>query len=467
MPEHAYARLAAEIAEGIADGTYRPGDRLPSVRALRRSTQLSAATVCRAFEEVERRGLIEARPRSGWYVRSRKPGLATPSHPRRSFVPKTIALHELTDSIVATTGSKGLIPFGGTSVAPSLLPTKLLARTTRAVLRNQPDVLVRYSDPVGVLPLRRAIAKRSGWRTSNVVVTNGCMEALQLSLLASTKPGDLVAIETPTFFGFLQLVRDLERRAIEIPVDPHKGLDLDSLEAAAARHPVRAVLVTPSFQNPLGVTMSPIDRARLVRIARANGFVAIESDVYGELEHNGEPQAPVAAFDDTGTVMTCSSVSKTLAPGLRIGWVHAQGELGERVRALKLSGSICAPPLNQLVVADVFGSGAYDRHLARLRPALANQIASATRAIERYFPQSTTLTRPHGGFVLWASLASDIDTAEHYAVALSHKVAFVPGVVCGLGRKHRRALRLSCGHPWSSRLERGIERLASVFREAR
>ena len=306
MPEHAYARLAAEIAEGIADGTYRPGDRLPSVRALRRSTQLSAATICRAFEEVERRGLIEARPRSGWYVLSRKPGLATPSHPRRSFVPKTIALHELTDSIVATTGSKGLIPFGGTSVAPSLLPTKLLARTTRAVLRTQPDVLVRYSDPVGVLPLRRAIAKRSGWRTSNVVVTNGCMEALQLSLLASTKPGDLVAIETPTFFGFLQLVRDLERRAIEIPVDPHKGLDLDSLEAAAARHPVRAVLVTPSFQNPLGVTMSPIDRARLVRIARTNGFVAIESDVYGELEHNGEPQAPVAAFDDTGTVMTCS-----------------------------------------------------------------------------------------------------------------------------------------------------------------
>ena len=463
MSELAYARLAAEIAGEIADGTYRPGDRLPSVRALKRRTRLSASTVCRAFEEVERRGLIEARPRSGWYVRARDSVLASPSRSGRLSAPKKITLHELTDSIVTTTGARGLVPFGGTSLAPALLPTKLLARAARSVLRDQPDVLVRYADPTGVLPLRRAIAKRTAVRAADVVVTNGCMEALRLALMAATAPGDLVALETPTFFGFLQLVRDLGRRAVEVPVDPSAGLDLDLLAGAAARHPLRALLVTPSFQNPLGASMSAADRERLAAMAARHRFVVIESDVYGDLAHDGSRPAPVGAYDDRGAVMTCSSVSKTIAPGLRVGWVHTKGALGDRVRALKLSGSICSPPLNQLVVAEVLGSGAYDRHLARLRPALAAQVAAATQAIERCFPPGTRLTRPTGGFVLWASLPGDVDTAERYEAALAEKVAFVPGAVCGLGRAHRRALRLSCGHPWSERMARGIARLASVL----
>lgn len=463
MAELAYARLAAELAAQIADGTYRPGDRLPSVRGLRSQKKISAATVCRAFEEIERRGLVEARPRSGWYVRAQDAALDSPPMRGRLSAPKKITLHELTDSIVATTGTKGLVPFGGTSLAPSLLPTKLLNRITRTVLRAQPDVLVRYTDPTGVPSLRRAIAKRTGVSAEDVVVTSGCMEAIRLSLMAATEPGDLVAIETPTFFGFLQLVRDLGRRAIEVPVDPATGLDVHLLAEAAAEHRIRALLVTPNFQNPLGALMPVREKKRLVALAARHRFVAIESDVYGDLAHDGTRPPPLAQFDDKGVVMTCSSVSKTLAPGLRVGWVVSPQPALDRVRALKLSGSICSPPLNQHVVADVLSSGAYDRHIARLRPALAAQVAAATRAIERSFGAKTKLTRPTGGYVLWAQMPADVDTAAGYEAALSAGVAFVPGVVCGLGRRHKSALRLSCGHPWSDRLESGIERLAEAI----
>ncbi len=469
MKQFRYAALAEELTARIQDGTFRTGERLPSVRALKRQRRLSTATVVRALEEMERRGLIEARPRSGFFVRSQCP-LKTPQVSRRLDPPRAATLHALTESIVQSTSQPGLAPFGGAVLSAELLPLTALARHQREVLRRAPDAFARYSDAAGLDELRRAIVRRMmdygvPSRPEDVVITSGCMDAMRLSLLAVAQPGSLVAVETPTFFGMLQLVRDLGMRAVQIPVDPESGLDLDHLERALCSRRIEALIVTPNFQNPLGALMPDAHKQCLVQLARRHSFAVIESDVYGDLQHASTRPRPLAAFDDGRAVLHCSSFSKTLAPGLRLGWV-APGRHVDRVRSLKLSGTICSPIISQLMMERFLSGGAYERHLRATRIAIARQVAQVRQLVGRAFPEGTRVTSPKGGFLLWAQLPAGCDSERLFFAAQSAKITVLPGIVCALGARFRSCVRLNCGHPLDPGLERDLFRLGALAAKA-
>jgi DNA-binding transcriptional MocR family regulator len=462
-----YMELAEQLLGRIEDGTFRVGDRLPSVRELKQQTGFSTATVCRALEEVERRGLAEARPRSGYFVLARsKPYFEVPMVSRRVQKPRPATVHALTESMVRGTGQTRLVPFGGAALSPELVPAVQLTRIAREVLAADSRVLFRYSEPAGLMELRRELAKRMlaarvDCSPEQIVVSAGCMDAIRLCLTAVCGPGDVVAVETPTFFGFLQLARDMRMSIIELPTDPTTGLDLDALERSLNRYPIKALLVTPSFQNPTGALMPEQNRRRLAALAGKHELAVIESDVYGELPFNGQRQPPVAAYDEQGWVMYCSSLSKSLAAGLRVGWT-APGRFLEPVRHLKLSTSICSPSFNQLVIREFLQSGGFDRHLRRLRGSLMRNMSATLDAMRRHLPAEIRVSDPRGGFLLWAELPATVKSDALYHAAKDAGVSVLPGAICASNRRFDSAIRINCGYRWNERMENGMRSLGQL-----
>ena len=463
-----YLQLANDLERQIRCGVYRLGERLPSVRELKAERRVSLATATHALAELEDRGLIEARPRSGYYVVFTADALPEPNLEPHRMHPRKVPLPHLADDFVAASADSRLVPLGGAVLSPDVLPLKHLARIVRDVSAKRERTLAVYGPPAGALELRREIAKRLlrlgiAVDADDVVISSGCMNAIRLALTAVTCPGDTVALESPTFFGFLQLVRDMGLYALEVPTDPQEGIDLRSLRAALAKHRVKALIVTPNFQNPTGAVMTDERKREIGRLARRHGVTIIEDDIYGDLQFDAKRPAPLASLVN-GDVVYCGSFSKTLTPGLRVGWL-VPGHHGNKVRRLKLSGTIASPPLNQLVIAEFLKAGAYERHLRRLRGRLAKQVGAARRALAQYLPPGSEVTDPRGGFLLWARLASPIDTLDLYDEMKRKGVSILPGPLCASDAKYGSYLRVSAGHPWSDELENAVRKLGRAARQ--
>lgn len=453
-----YAKLSNDLEQLIRSGVYRTGEKLPSIRQLQADRSLSLATVTRALAELEARGLIEPKPRSGYYVAFDR-GLPEPNLQTHRMRPRKVPSPHLADDFVGASADKRMAPLGGAVLSPSLLPLKHLSRLAREVAAKGERTFATYGPPSGALALRRQIAKRLlriGVTVSadDVVVTSGCMNAIQLALLAATKPGDTVALESPTFFGFLQAVRDLGLYALEVPTDPKLGIDLESLEKALKKHDVKALIVTPTFQNPTGAAMPDEHKIALSALARRHEVTVIEDDVYGDLPFTDKRPAPMTHFADCD-VIYCSSFSKTLAPGLRIGFIIPFRHL-ERVKRLKLSGTIASPALNQLVVAEFLKSGAYGRHLRGLRGRLKKQVTTLRQALAQHLPEGSEVTSPDGGFLLWVRLPPSVNTLALYAEMKRRRVSVLPGPLCAVDEKYANYLRISAGHPWRKQLDRAV-----------
>lgn len=463
-----YAELADQLEQGIRSGTYAPGERLPSIRVLRGRTGLSVMTIHRAFRELEVRGLIDVRERSGFFVRPRARA-QLPRPATTEVMPRDATLHALTESVVAGTAARDLVPLGGAALSPDLVPVKQLARIAKERLGRDPAALARYSEARGLPILRREIAK---WRIAadeavdpdDVVVTHGAMHAIRLALMAVARRGDLVVVENPTFFGVLQVLRDLGMRALEIPVHADTGIDAAALAGALAEHRPKAMVVTPSHQNPTGAVIPLELRRELLRLAREHETAVIEDDVYGDLHWSGAPLSTLRTLDPDN-VIYCTSFSKTLAPGLRMGFCLPGRHL-DAITSLKLSGSICSPNLEQLVIGHFLAEGAYERHLRRLRPRIRTQTMRVAEALVRALPSSARVSDPTGGYLLWVELPSGVDSAALYEAALREGIHVLPGVVFSLGDTGRANLRISCGHPWSDRIETAIARLGGLVTDA-
>ena len=293
-------------------------------------------------------------------------------------------------TLLASMRDPSVVPLGSASVAPELLPIRALNRTLAAIARETGTAGASYDAPPGLATLRRQLAKRSlSWGMSldegELVTTVGAMEALHLCLRAVAKAGDTVAVETPAYFGLLQLIEEMGLRALEIPADPRTGMDLDLLEAAFGRTSISAILVTPNFCNPLGARMPDEAKERLVKLAARHDVPIIEDDIYGDLAFDGSRPRPAKSFDRDGRVLLCGSVSKTLAPGYRIGWV-APGRYQATIERLKFSQSIATPTLLQMAVAEYLERGGYDRHLRVLRSKFASQVQRFREEIASTFP---------------------------------------------------------------------------------
>jgi DNA-binding transcriptional MocR family regulator len=459
--EPLYARLAGEMGKLINRGVWRPGDRLPSIRKASRQHRVSVTTAVQAYLALEDRGLIEARPKSGFFVRPYlRHVLSEPQTSQPSTRPAIGDSRTLLARVLETVSQPSFVQFGAGSPSLELMPVRKLIRTLTAAARRAGPAALEYQMPPGCEALRRALARRAldwGLRISpdEIITTTGCMEALVLSLRAVTRPGDTVAIESPTFFGIIQALEHLGLKALEIPTHPRTGLDLDELERIVRKQRVNACLVIPNFNNPVGSLMSDAAKERLVAILRRREIPLIEDDLLGDLHFGANRPRVAKAYDKAGLVMLCGSYSKTVAPGYRVGWM-IPGRFFEKAKNLKFTNSVATSTLPQLALADYVTNGGYDHHLRSLRSALQDQVAQISHGVAESFPPETKLTRPAGGFVLWVELPRSVDTLRLQERAFAEKISIAPGPMFSPRQAFRNCLRLSCGEPWSPRVERAI-----------
>jgi DNA-binding transcriptional MocR family regulator len=463
-----YEALAQALAGSIAAGTLRPGDRLPSVREASRARGVSPSTVFQAYYLLEAQGLVQARPRSGYFVgptvtarASAEPAASAPVAEERE-----VEVSELVFQLLGQAANRALVPLGSAFPSPALFPLPALTRSLgKAMRRLDPWRTVEDLSP-GSAALRRQVGLRylamgCGIDVDELVLTNGAMEALNLCLEAVTEPGDLVAVESPTFYAALQALERRGLRAVEVATHPRTGVDVPALAALLERHPVKACWLMPNFQNPLGSLMPDAAKQALVELLAARGVPLIEDDVYGELYFGPARPRPAKAWDRVGLVMHCSSFSKTLAPGYRIGWVAA-GRFATRVGQRKLMGSLAAPVPSQEGLSEYLQHGGYDRHLRQLRQALAAQRGVVLRAIAKHFPPGTRSTQPEGGYFVWVELPPGTDALALHRLALSQGVSTAPGHLFSADRRFAHHLRINFGHPGDARIEPALKTVGRI-----
>lgn len=465
-----YEHLADELGQAIDRGALRAGDRLPSVRRLAHERSVSVATVLEAYLRLENAGLIEVRPKSGHFVRRRTPVTAEPRAPRPCTTPSRVTVSDAYTEILAAMRDPELLPFGCATVDPSYLPIGALNRILTQVTREMTTVGARYEGAPGLLTLRRQIARRAvevgvAITEDDLCTTIGATEGLQLALRAVARPGDVIAVESPAYFGVLQIIEGLGMRALEIPAHPRTGLDVTAFEDTVRGQPVRALVTAPTLSNPLGSVMPDDERERLVRITRRLDIPVVEDDVYGELVSDGTRPRPLRAFagpSDDSHVVLVSSVSKTLAPGYRVGWI-AGGRWHAQIVRLKYGLSLACPSVPGMAVAEFLASGGYDRHLRRLRAALAGNVERYREAIATQFPEGTRVSAPRGGFVLWIELPPGNDALSLHEQALRRRIVIAPGPLFSARQRFANFIRISAGTPWSDRVAGGIATLARMI----
>jgi DNA-binding transcriptional MocR family regulator len=466
-----YQYLAGEIEQKINTGAYQPGDKLPSIRKLHKQSGLSISTVYKAFLDLETMGLIEPRPKSGYYVSPISLNrMKAPKFKKISFPPAKIRLSSMTNAVLSAINNPGLLPLGMTVTDPQLLPFKQFARIIKSFSHQEIKAMLSYSLSEGHPGLRRQLALNTvglmkGITPDDIIITNGCMEAIALALLAITRPGDAVAIESPTNFSYLQLLQELGVLVVEIPANPQTGLDIDEFEKVLQTNAVKACLFMPNFHNPLGAVIPDESKERLVRMANRHELPIIEDDISSELYFGEQRPVPLKTFDQKELVITCSSFSKTLGPGLRIGWVMPGERFKEKIQSLKGGINVSTSTLDQSIVSRYLESGAYERQMRSLRGALKKQMVQTALAIQKYFPEQTRLAVPRGGSLLWVELPSTIDAMAVYQKAIDHHIAVIPGAVCSNSRQFAHYIQISCGSPFTPEIEKALKTLGRLIHE--
>lgn len=464
-----YEQVAQTLRRQVARGVYRQGERVPSVRRLSQQLDVSISTVIEAYRRLESQGVLEAHPQSGYYVRARlwqPPAQPEISQPRAA--PTDVSVSALTLKVLRTSRDPEVLQLGVAVPHPSLLPTKALNGILARIARR--DMGHGYDFPPGSPELRRQIARRAldascTLSPDDIVTTIGCQEAMSLCLRAVTRPGDTVAIESPAFYGTLQTIEQLGLKAIEIPTCPRKGVSIEALKLALDRWKIRACLMMPNFSNPTGAVMPEERKKRLVQLLAEHEVPLIEDDIYGDLAHGAARPKAAKSYDRKGLVMLCSSFSKTLAPGYRVGWV-VPGRWREKIEHLKYVNTMATPTLPQLAIAEFLERGGYDHYLRKVRALYAQGIERMTHAIARYFPEGTKVTQPTGGFVLWVELPKTVDAFELHRRALARKISIAPGPLFSPKQAYRHCIRLNCALPWDERLERALVTLGRLAEES-
>lgn len=461
-----YRRIADDLRRSLLDGPLAAGDRMISARRLAAREQVSLPTAVEALRVLECEGLVVARPRSGWFV-APQPSEPPSSRDRGVREPRPVTLSALARSLFSDPVAP-LVPLGAAVPDPDLLPTSDLARHLAAAGRRLGGAAQGYSLPPGRLDLRRRIALAAAevgcaLCVDEVVITSGATQGLHLALDAVTRPGDVVAVESPTYFGTLLALERVGLQALEIPIDPVTGLDPQAVAEAVDRHRVAAVVASPTVHNPTGATMPVAARRRLVEDLAVRGVPLIEDDVYGDLADEPRPP-PCKAFDRDGGVILVSSVSKTSAPGWRIGWVAA-GRWSETVLAHRFADSWAGSPLFEAALAAHLASGDHERHLRRLRTRLDRCRRAVGARIEAAFPSGTRVSAPAAGLLLWLELPEGVDALEVHAHALAEGIGVSPGHLFSVGGEYRRHLRINVANRITPALLRAIDRLGEICRD--
>jgi DNA-binding transcriptional MocR family regulator len=468
--DHLYIQIAVGIEKMIADDVLKIGDKLPSVRLLSEEYGISMGTAFQAYYHLEGKGLIESRPKSGYYVRfNHKRFPAMPQQLQPDALSHEVSVKEMIASIYTDITSHDVINFALAVPDISLLPAAKLNKSVIHALRNSKDHCINYEHTQGSIELRKQIAKLAfNWggkiEPEQVIVTSGCLEAVTMCLRAVTNPGDTVAVECPTYFGLYQAAENLGLKVVEISSCSVNGIDLDCMENAISKCNIKACVVVPNFNNPLGSCMPDENKRQLVEMITKHNIPLIEDDIYGELYFGKNRPKTCKYFDKKGLVMHCSSLSKSLAPGYRIGWA-IPGKFLDQVKQIKRMSNISSPTLTQATMAHFLKNGRYEYHLKNLRKALHTQSLRYVQAIIEYFPADTKISRPHGGFVLWLELDKKVNSFKLRTEAMKNKISVVPGRIFSTGCNYSNFIRISYGKPWSNDVDYGLMMLGKLIKK--
>ncbi len=466
---HIYMTIADDIEQRIMNNVLRIGEKLPSVRTLSKMHDVSMSTTLQAYYLLEGKGLIEARPQSGYFVRynpTRFPRKVEKSNPRP--VAKAKSVEAIISEVYDDFAMQGMVRLSLSVPDPELLPLARLNKAMVQAMRELPANGTSYESIQGNSSLRRQIAKTSiEWgghlQPEDIITTAGCMNAISYSLLALTKPGDTIAVESPVYFGVLRFAQSIGLKVLELPTDPDTGVDPDDLKKALGKHNIKACFFVTNFSNPLGYCMPDETKEATVKLLSRHGIPLIEDDLYGDVYFGKQRPKSCKSFDEEGNVLWCGSISKTLAPGFRVGWV-APGKYFEKVKRLKLYNSITSATPQQTAIANFMAEGAYERHLRKLRQTLHSNSLQFARAIGEYFPDNVKMSSPKGGFIFWLELDKHIDTYAVYREAAQHKISIAPGSMFTLQERYSNCMRISYGMPWTDKVDNALKTLGGLVK---
>jgi len=456
-----YRQVIDLIGENIDSGTLRPGDRLPSLRRMSQSAGVSIPTVRQAYVELERQRRVESRPQSGFYVRQVAHNEIVHPAPSSKGEPVCLNCRPLMVRVYDGINHPELVPLGIANPCMAKPAAKKLHRAMKRVMARAEERSLGYATTIGEPSLRRQIAYHyldtAGVQVEpdQIAITNGGQEALLLALKAVASPGDVIAVETPTYHGLLELIDSLGMLAVEIETCPEEGVVLSELRRTLEQHRVKACMFSTTLSNPLGVTMPERDRRKLVEILEEFDTVLIEDDVYGDLRFDGIRPVPAQFLSNSARIITCGSFSKTAAPGYRIGWVVSDHFM-EGITRLKRAFSCSSGLLQQLTLADFLASGNYSRHLKTLRPVLKCNAERMSAMVAEHFPADTRTSKPAGGSVLWLELPGGIDSEQLFDDAIEAGISIAPGQIFSPSNRYSNFVRLSYGHPWNERTENAV-----------
>ncbi|WP_258087050.1 PLP-dependent aminotransferase family protein [Xenorhabdus bovienii] len=461
-----YEQLAGAIRQQIEDDIWQVGDKLPSLRESVKSSGLSLMTVLEAYQLLESQGWIVARPQSGYYVATRLTQFAAAKGGKGLHLSESVEISASIFDVLQACKDPKIVPFGSAFPDPSLLNEPKLSKILASVARRFVPHSSLENLPPGNEKLRRNISRRyaaHGIHVSpdEIVITTGAMESLSFSLQSVTSPGDWVVIESPAFYGALQAIERLRLKAIAIKTDPRTGIDLDALEEIVQKYPIKACWLMSRFQNPLCNTMPSENKQRLVEILNSSHIALIEDDVYGELYFDQEPPMPIKAWDKENNFMHCSSFSKCLAPGYRVGWVAA-GKHAGKIQQLQMMSTVSASAPTQLAVAEYLAHGGYDNHLRRLRRQLEQRQSQVLRAISEYFPDSVKVNSARGGYFLWLEFEPPFNANRLYRLALAKGISIAPGSMFSTSSQFDHAFRLNTSFAWNDVQASAMKTLADL-----
>jgi len=456
-----YRQVIDLIGENIDSGTLRPGDRLPSLRRMSQSVGVSIPTVRQAYVELERQRRVESRPQSGFYVRQVAHNEIVHPAPSSKGEPVCLNCRPLMVRVYDGINHPDLVPLGIANPCMAKPAAKTLHRAMKRVMARAEERSLGYATTLGEPLLRRQIAYHYldtvgvQVEPDQIAITNGGQEALLLALTAVASPGDVIAVETPTYHGLLELIDSLGMLAVEIETCPEEGVVLGELRRTLEQHRVKACMFSTTLSNPLGVTMPESDRRKLVEILEEFDTVLIEDDVYGDLRFDGVRPVPAQFLSNSARIITCGSFSKTAAPGYRIGWIVSDHFM-EGITRLKRAFSCSSGLLQQLTLADFLASGNYSRHLKTLRPILKCNAERMSAMVAEHFPADTRTSKPVGGSVLWLELPGGIDSEQLFDDAIEAGISIAPGQIFSPSNRYSNFVRLSYGHPWNERTENAV-----------
>ncbi len=460
-----YLQIANNVEHQIKSDVLKVGDKLPSLRTVALEKGVSLTTAQQSYFELERRGLVESRPQSGYYV--------SYAHKHFKNIPQTsqpivAKVEDETQNIIYTVSQnicKAKINLAAGVPAIELLPVAKMNKAIVNATRTLQGGGLNY-DFYGNQNLKKQIAIRSlMWggklKEDDILTTSGSIDAISFCMLSLTQRGDTVVVESPVYFGILHLAKSLGLNVLELPTNPITGIEVDALKQALEKKKVKLCLLVSNFSNPIGSCMPDENKMAVVQLMEKYNVPLIEDDLFGDLYFGNHRPSCCKTYDESGIVLLCSSFSKTLAPGYRVGWM-VPGRFKEKVARTKYYHSLYTASITHEAVGSFLENDRYENHLRKLRHTLHRNSLQFLRCISQYFPDETKVTIPQGGLHLWVELNKKTDTVELYNTAMANKINIAPGRMFTLQNQYNNCLKLNFGLVWGDKVEGALKLLGEL-----